>query len=403
MKLTNLLCKAAEARSKDYRLADGGGLFLLIKPNGRKYWRFRYRNAQGKEKQLSIGVYPGISLAMAREAHIEARLQLKKGIDPSNAKKRQKNTVASSSEVIDSFEEIAREWYDFKLPTWTPGYAALVMARLEQNLFAEIGHLAIKEISAKILLQAIRKIEARGANNVANKTNGYASNVFLYALASDRGERNPAAEIKGILQPANSGKNHPHLKPEEFPELVKAIAAYDGRRITKLAMEFLMLTFVRTGEMRWSKWSEFDLDRGLWTVPGERMKVKVNSQPIDHLVPLSRQAVGVINEINAITGTYNFVFPDYNKPHQPISENAILYAIKKMGFKSRHTGHGFRHTASTVLNECGLFRASAIERQLAHVDKDKIRGTYNKAQYFDERAKMMQWWADYIDQAKLTG
>jgi integrase len=387
-KLTEIAIKSAKAGNSIKKLSDGNGLTLLVYPNGSKYWIYRYRYL-GKEKTLSLGIYPEVKLAEARMKLIDARKLIADGQDPSEARKALKRQAIISSE--NNFEAIALEWIEAKSPAWSERYTGFLIKRLENDLFPKLGSRPIKDITAPELLSVIRIIEERGATDLANRALQYCGQIFMFAIATCRAERNPANDIKGALK-THVKKHFAHLKAIELPEFLEKVTAYDGHRQTQLAVMLLMLTFVRTTELRGATWDEIDLEKAEWHIPAERMKMRRG-----HIVPLSRQAVSAFKELQRLNGKWKYVFPNPYKPIKYMSENAVLYALYRMGYHSRATGHGFRHTASTILNESGLFDSDVIERQLAHVQGNKVRGTYNHAEYLPERRKMMQWWADYLD------
>lgn len=387
-KLTEIAIKSAKPGNAIRKLSDGNGLVLLVYPNGSKYWTFRYRYL-GKEKSLSLGIYPTVGLAEARTKLSDARKLLSSGQDPSEARKAVKRQAVISAG--NSFEAVAREWVAAKSPAWTPRYAEFVVRRLEKDIFPRLGARPIKEITAPELLSVVRIIEKRGALELAHRMLQCCGQVFMYGIATGRAERNPASDLKGALK-THVKKTYAHLKVIELPEFLQRLSAYDGHPQTRLAVTLLMLTFVRTTELRGATWEELDLDKGEWRIPAERMKMRR-----DHIVPLSRQAVAAFRELHRLNGQWKYVFPNPHKPLKHMSENAVLYALYRMGYHNRTTGHGFRHTASTILNESGLFSADAIERQLAHIQGNKVRAAYNHAQYLPERRKMMQWWADFLE------
>jgi len=387
-KLTDKAIKNAKPADTIKKLSDGHGLTLVIHPNGSKYWVYRYRYL-GKEKSLALGIYPEVGLADARLKLGEVRKQIANGQDPSEVRKSSKRQAMIGAE--NSFEVIAREWMDGKAHGWVPRYAGYLRRRMENDLFPKLGTRPIKDITAPELLSVLRIIEQRNALDLANRVLQYCGQVFMYAIATGRADRNPAADLRGALKTPVK-KHFAHLKATELPEFVERVRAYDGHPQTKLAVMLLMLTFVRTTELRGAKWDELDLDKAEWRIPAQRMKMRR-----DHIVPLSRQAKAAFKELLRLNGNWPYVFPNPHNTFKCMSENAVLYALYRMGYHSRATGHGFRHTASTVLNESGLFRNDVIERQLAHVHSDKVRGVYNHAEYLPERLRMMQWWADYLD------
>ena len=385
--LSDAKVRNAKPRTKRYKIADGDGLFLFVMPSGGKYWRLRYFFA-GKEKLLALGVYPEVSLADARERRAQAKKILAAGNDPGEVKKEAKRILIQQHE--NTFEVVALEWHENRLGKWTPEHAKKILKRLETHVFPRIGSRPIADVNTAELLSVMRKIEEHGAE-IAHRLLQVCGQVFTYAVVTQRVSINPAVSLRGALKPVVKN-NHAFVKPNELPEYLKKLDAYDGALQTKLALKFLLLTFVRTGELRGAAWSEIDFDKAEWRIPAERMKMR---DP--HIVPLSLQALAILQELQPITGNWVHVFPNQHKPSGQMSENTILYALYRMGYHSRATGHGFRSTASTVLNE-NEFPPDVIERQLAHSERDKVRAAYNHAQYLPERRKMMQWWADYLDE-----
>ncbi len=387
MPLTSTTIRNAKPKSKPFKLSDGGGLFLLVQPNGKKWWRYKYRFA-GKEKLLALGSFPDVALTKARELHHEARKTLAAGCDPSEARKEAKRQVAIKAE--NDFETIAREYHGQHVHEWTPHYAKDVLNRLETHLFPKLGKRPIADITSLEVLEALRVIEKSGALDMAQRMMQTCAQVFRYAVTTGRAERNPVTDLRGALKPPVR-KHHSYLDANQLPDYLRNLDAYPGATQTKLALKFLLLTFVRTTELRGAEWKEINFDNADWRIPAERMKMK---DP--HIVPLSCQAIAVLKELQAHTGNRKHLFPNQNKPSTFMSENTMLYALYRMGYHSRTTGHGFRATASTILNENG-FTPDLIERQLAHCERNKVRAAYNHAQYLPERRKMMQWWADYLD------
>ena len=388
MPLTTTAIRNAKPGAKVRRLFDANGLYLEISPAGGKWWRIKYR-FQGRERRLSLGVYPATSLADARARRDDARKLLASGMDPSAQRKADKH--AAKVRDTNNFETVAREWYGKQAHVWVPHHASDVLRRLESNLFGEIGDKPIADIMAPALLAAIRKIEHRGAHDLAHRVLQVASQVFRYGVATGRCERDPAPDLRGALTP-HKGKHQAAVTPEELPALLRAIDGYGevGDKLTGCALRLLALTFVRTNELIGAEWSEFDLDSAVWIIPAVRMKMKT-----EHVVPLSRQSVEALREVRAIGSGSRYVFPGRN-PDKPISNNTMLFALYRLGYKGKMTGHGFRAVASTILNEAG-FRGDVIERQLAHSERDEIRGAYNRAEYLPERRQMMQQWADMLD------
>lgn len=387
MPLTDRAIRNAKSAAKPVRMFDGGGMYLEVAPSGGKWWRFKYRFG-GKEKRLSLGVYPDVSLMKAREKRDAARKLLAIGTDP--GEKRKADQRESAGRAANSFEAVAREWYSKQAHTWVASHSTDVLRRLESNLFPEIGATPIAELTAPALLAAVRKIENRGAHDLAHRVLQVASQVFRYGVATGRCERDPAPDLRGALAP-HKGRHQAAVTPEEMPALVRAIDGYGelGDKMTGCALRLLALTFVRTGELIGAVWSEIDMDGATWIVPAERMKMKT-----EHVVPLSRQALVILRKVRALGGGSRYVFPGGN-PDKPISNNTMLFALYRLGYKGKMTGHGFRAVASTILNESN-FRPDVIERQLAHCERNDVRGAYNRAEYLPERRKMMQQWADML-------
>jgi integrase len=387
MPLTDAAVRAAKPREKAYKLADGQGMYLEVKPTGAKYWRLKYR-FDGKERLAALGVYPTVSLLAARKAREAIKDQLRAGLDPSHEKRRVQ--LEAGLRRTNSFEAIAREWHETKCQTWKPSYADGVIALIEKELFPALGARPIAEITPPELLAVLRKIESRGALEMSKKSMQLAGQVFRFGVATGRCERDPTPDLKGALK-TRKAKNMARISEAELPELMRKIAAYDGEFQTRLALQFMALTFVRTGEMRFAEWGEIDEAKAEWRIPAERMKM-----PSPHIVPLSTQALEVIRQLRELNGRWKWVFPSQSNTQKPISENTVLFALYRMGYHSRMTGHGFRGLASTILNENG-FEPDWIERQLAHSERNDVRAAYNHAQYLTERKKMMQWWGDYLE------
>ena len=388
MPLTDAVIRKTKPKAKPFKLSDSGGLFLLVQPSGSKWWRFKYR-FDGKEKLLALGSYPETPLALARKRHFEARELLAAGKDPSEAKQAAKRTATGKSSF--RFEAVAREWLA-KNSHWSPLYARDVKNRMENHLLARLGQRPLTEITTPEILDVLRDIEDSGALDMAQRMMQVCGQIFRYAITAGYAERNPVTDLRGALK-TPVRKNHAYLKEDQLPEYLQKLSAYDGGIETQLALKLLLLTFVRTVELRGAEWVEINFDKAEWRIPAERMKMKDL-----HIVPLSTQSVAALRELEKHTGSRKFLFPNQLKPSGFMSENTILYALYRMGYRSRATGHGFRSTASTILNENG-FAPDVIERQLAHVERNKVRAAYNHAQYLPERRKMMQWWADYLDEA----
>lgn len=378
--------RRAKPEAKAYTLGDGQGLSLLIEPNGSKSWRFRYRFA-GKPKMISLGVYPTITLADARSRRDDARKLVAEGKNPSEVRKEQK--IALQTESESAFEKIATEWHQMKSAKWSEGYASDIMEAFQNDIFPYVGTRPIGEIKPLELLNVLRKIEKRGALEKMRKVRQRCSEVFRYAIATGRAEFNPAADLSSALD-VHQSNHFPFLKADEIPDFLRALDGYTGSKLVQIATKLLMITGVRTIELRAALWSEFDLDNAIWEIPAERMKMRRA-----HLVPLSTQALDLLNELKIMSGNYRYVFPGRNDPNKPMSEASINQTIKRLGYDGKLTGHGFRHMMSTLLHEKG-FDSVWIETQLAHVDKNSIRGTYNHALYIERRANMLQWYSDYL-------
>lgn len=389
MALSDAKVRNAKSRAKPYKITDGEGLYLLVAPSGSKYWRFKYRIG-GKEKLLALGVYPEVSLSDARERRIQARKASAAGRDPADAKRESK--LIAARKANNAFEVVAREWFEKREHEWAKSSARTAKIRLEGYLIPKLGSRPIAEITAPEILTMLRAVEQRGTLDTAKRLMQTCGQVFMYAIATGRAERNPVPDLRGALKTPVT-KHRSYLQESELPDFLKKLEAYDGALQTKLALRFLMLTFVRTMELRAAEWTEVDFNKAEWRIPAERMKIKEQ-----HIVPLSRQAIAVLRELQKHTGNRQYIFPNQQKPLGFMSENTILYALYRMGYHSRATGHGFRSTASTILNENG-FMPDVIERQLAHGERNKVRAAYNHAQYLPERRKMMQWWGDYLDSA----
>jgi integrase len=390
--LTETAIRKAKAPTKPTKLTDERGLYLLLAPSGGKWWRFKYRYA-GKEKLYSLGTHPQVSLAKAREDREKARRQLAAGIDPSLARQEAKRQKVQGT--TSNFESVAREWLENVKPGWAAIYHGDTVKRFEAFVFPTLGRRPIASIATTELLPLIRKIEARGTLVTAHKVLRACRQVFAYAIASGRCERNPASDLRGALRSLPKPKHMAALSASELPTFLCKIEEYDGETQTKLALRLLALTFVRTTELRGATWAEVDLDKAEWTVPAERMK-----SGVPHHVPLSVQAVRVFRELQRLNGKWPWIFAG-RAPSKPMSKNTVLFAIYRLGYHSRMTGHGFRALASTILNEMG-YRPDVIERQLAHTEKNAVRAAYHRSQYLEERQTMMQAWGDFLDAQRTT-
>ncbi|KHT12534.1 tyrosine-type recombinase/integrase [Pectobacterium carotovorum] len=393
MKLNARQVETAKPKDKPYKMADGGGLYLLVKTNGSRYWRLKYR-IDGKEKLLALGVYPDVSLADARAKRDEARKGIAGGIDPLEVKKEQK--VEREAQVKNTFQQIALEWHSMKVKKWSAGYASDILEAFNKDVFPFIGQRPVADIKPLELLSVLKKMEDRGATEKAKKVRQRCGEVFRYAIVTGRAEYNPAPDLTSAMQ-GHESTHYPFLTIEELPAFFKALAGYSGSELVVLAARLMIITGVRTGELRGALWSEIDTDKALWEISAERMKMR---RP--HVVPLSVQALEIIEKIRAMTGNFPLLFPGRNDPSKTMSEASINQVFKRIGYTGRVTGHGFRHTMSTVLHEQG-YNTAWIETQLAHVDKNAIRGTYNHAQYLDGRREMLQWYADYMDSLENGG
>lgn len=384
MALTVLQVKNIKSGSKDFKLSDACGLYLHVKTNGAKYWRLAYRFNQ-KQKTLALGVFPEVSLQEAREKALEAKKLLKDGIDPSANKK------VSKSESDDSFQAIANEWFMKQNTIWVDSHTKDVKRRLEKDIYPKIGQLPISQITSMQVLEVVRVIEKRQATDLAHRVLGVCSQVFRYAVSSGKLASDPTRDLKGALTP-HVQKHQNAIAPEEMAKLMNDINTYDniGALQTKLALKMLAHTFVRTGELIEAKWNEFDFEKCMWKIPASRMKMKR-----EHIVPLTPQVIAILKRLKELSHNSDYVFAGRN-PHKPISNNTLLFALYKLGYKGKMTGHGFRSVASTSLNESG-YRADIIERQLAHLDGNSVRAAYNRAEYMKERVEMMTWWSNHLD------
>ncbi|MGE4263381.1 MAG: tyrosine-type recombinase/integrase [Desulfovibrio sp.] len=394
MPLTNTEIKNTKPDPKPKRLFDGGGLYLEVAPAGGKWWRLKYRFG-GKERRLSLGVYPDVSLAQARERRDEARRLLAEGTDPSTVRKASK---AEQQAQAETFELVARQWHEKFTPSWTPGHAARILTSLSQDAFPWLGHRPIREILPPEVLSVARRVESRGAIETAHRLVGNVGMVFRYAVASGLADSDPTRDLRGALSPTNE-KHHASLTdPKAVADLLRTIETYSGSLVTRCALRFAPLVFVRPGELRHAEWSEINIDTAEWRIPAAKMKMRVQ-----HIVPLSRQALAVLEELRPLTGSGRFVFPSERTSERPLSENTVTAALRRLGYtKEEMTGHGFRSMASTLLNELGWNR-DAIERQLAHAERNNVRAAYNFAEFLPERRKMMQAWADNLDALREGG
>ncbi|AME26253.1 tyrosine-type recombinase/integrase [Burkholderia sp. PAMC 26561] len=389
MALSDASIRNAKAGPKPVKLSDGGGLFLLLNPNGSRLWRLKYRFA-GKEKLMAFGAYPDVSLKDARESRDDARRQLAAGHDPGEARKASK--AAATARACNSFEVIAREWFELTKAKWESEYANLVLRRLESDIFPLLGGRPIAEITPLELLTVLRRIEQRGANDLTRRVLQKCGQVFRYAVVTGRAPRDPTTDLRDALKPVQKQHYASIQDPKAVGELMRAMRDYLGAFETKCALLLGILTFVRPGELRKAEWLEFDREQAEWRIPASRMKMKEQ-----HIVPLSTQALAVLNDLHVATGHGRYLFPSIRTSSRPMSENTVNAALRRLGYtREEMTGHGFRSTASTLLNELG-WPSDAIERQLSHGERDEVRSAYNFAEYLPVRRTMMQAWADHLD------
>lgn len=389
MPLTDTAIKNAKPKAKPYKVTDGDGLYLLVKPNGGKYWRFKYLYV-GKEKLLALGTYPEVSLGDAREKRFTARKLLANGADPSSKRKEEKRRKAYN--VENSFQVVAKEWFDVNKPKWTPDHAARLWRRLERHIMPCIGDRPIVEIKSLELLDVLRKVEKHGITETSHRLLQTCGVIFRYAVLTGRIQYNPIQDLKGALAPHTS-KSHPTIEAREIPDFLRQLDAVETTGLNKLAIRLLMFTFVRQGELRQAKWEDVDITAKEWRLPAHTTKMRDL-----HIVPLAKQTIALFAALKRLTGDGDLLFPSQQRRrHAIMSENTINHVLHKMGYKDKLVGHGFRALASTTLNEMG-FPPDVIERQLAHAERNKIRAAYNRAEYLPQRRDMMQKWADYLQE-----
>ena len=393
MPLTDTAVRNAKASEKPIKLFDEKGLFLLIATSGGKWWRLKYRYG-GKEKLLSLGTYPEVSLKAAREKRDDARKLLATDVDPGENRKAQKE--AKADRAANSFEVVAREWCAKFSTRWTESYREKTIRLMERAVFPWIGGRPVAEILAPDLLRVLRRIEEHAPDS-AHRARQLAGQVFRYAIATGRSDRDPSADLRGALIPVKKIHYAAMIKPEDVAGLLRAIDGYSGSFVTQCALKLAPLVFVRPGELRMAEWAEIDLDRAEWNIPAERMKMR---DP--HLVPLSQQSLAILSDLHQLTGNGHFVFPGERTRERPMSENTVNAALRRMGFaKDEMSGHGFRAMARTILDEVLHVRPDYIEHQLAHAVRDPNGRAYNRTAHLEERRKMMQQWADYLDKLKV--
>ncbi len=391
MALTDTEIRKAKAKASAYRMSDGGGLYIWITPAGGKLWRWKYR-FDGREKLMTFGSYPDVSLSLARERHAAARKLLATGTDPMAERK------AEKAAAENSFQSVARLWLAHWQDGKSPRHVEYVKRRMEADILPCLGARPVALIEAPELVAMTKAIEQRGARDIAKRALETAGQVFRFAIAHGYATRNPASEIRPSDMLKSTRKvNYARVDARELPELLRVMEVYQGTHVTRLALKLMALTFVRTSELIGAKWAEFDAETARWDIPAERMKMRT-----PHIVPLSRQALDVLNTLRTLTGQSELLFPGDRNAKKPMSNNTILKALERMGYKGRMTGHGFRGLASTILHEQG-WPHDHIELQLAHAPRNAVSAAYNHALYLEPRAKMMQGWADYLEQTQRGG
>lgn len=391
MKLTDTQVKRIKPSMKPYKVSDGGGLFLWATPSGGKIWRWTYRY-EGRAKLMTFGSYPDISLSLARERHAAGRKLLAQGIDPMAQRK------ADKASAENSFETISFRWLEHWKDGKSPRHVDYVQRRMKADILPYLGARPIAEIEAPEVVTMVKTIERRGARDIAKRALETTGQVFRYAIAHGHARRNPASEIRpgDILKSARK-VNYARIDAKELPDLLRSIEVYQGKHVTRFALKLMALTFVRTSELIGAKWAEFDLEAARWDIPAERMKMRT-----PHIVPLAKQALDVLATLQTLTGKSEWLFPGERSAKKPMSNNTILAALERMGYKSRMTGHGFRGLASTLLHEQG-YQHEHIELQLAHAPRNAVSAAYNHALYLEPRAKMMQDWADFLERTQRGG
>ncbi len=389
MKLTDAKLRTLATPGKHF---DGGGLYLEVSPAGGRYWRLKYRHG-GTEKRLAFGVYPDVGLKTARDRRTEARAILDRGEDPAAVKRGEKEKTEREAAV--TFEAVAREWLGHQSTGWAAGTLDAIRKGLEAEVFPALGAQPMAQIRPREVLAIVKRIEARGAGETAGRVLQRVKAVYRYAVVHERIESNPMLDLKPseLLKPRKA-KHRAAMVDKDVPAFLAIVDAYQGEPSTLAALRLLMLTAVRPGELRGARWAEIDTDAAEWRIPAGHMKMKA-----PHIVPLSRQAVRVLEAQRAISGTRDLVFPSPFYPSKPLSENTLNSALARMGYKGEHSAHGFRALFSTVANECG-HDADVIERHLAHVERNDVRAAYHRAEYLPQRRELVQWWADYLDGRK---
>ncbi len=397
--LTELQVRNAKPRDKTYSLSDGHGMYLEVAPTGSKIWRMQFQQAGGGRNRLTFGPYPEVTLAAARDKRLAARRLVLEGIDP--AEQRDEKKRAAAVKASNTFEKVARQWHANKVPTWSERTAKNTLHRLETDIFPQLGARPIHEIRHMELIEALRKIEARGAHEIAHRQKAVCSQIFSFGIQCGFLERNIAVDMKDVLKTVRVG-HFAAIKTDELPELLEAIKHNEARMLkpTLIALRLMLLVFVRTSELIETPWSEVDLGKGEWIIPWQRMKrgrLTVNPDMTNHHVCLSTQALALLKQLHAITGGGKYLFPNQRDHEKPLSNNALLKALERMGYKGLMTGHGFRSLAMSTIKERLGYRHEVVDRQLAHAQRDKVASAYDRAEFVSERKVMMQAWADYID------
>lgn len=392
--LTDTKIRNAKPTEKPYKLLDGHGLYLDVRPSGSKIWRYRYWITPERDGIFTIGEYPMVTLSEARRSREWAREQVKQGLNPTHAMEAER--MRRMGEHANTFELVAREWIEQNKAHWSANYLRQVETFMKGDVFPKIGALPIRLVTAAHLLGIIREVEKRGAQSIAVLIRQWSGQIFRFAVATLRADSDPAAALAGAIKRAPV-RHNPPLSKDEIPKFLELTGSYGGYRGTVIALKLMLYTFVRTVELRKAEWEEFDLDAAEWRVPRERMKMaKKMKAGESHIVPLPRQAVELLRELHTLSGGRKFLFPNLRTPDTCMTATTINRALERMGYLGKFSGHGFRSTASTLLHEMG-WRSEVIERQLAHAERDKVKAAYNHAEYMPERREMMQAWADWVD------
>ncbi len=402
--LTDPKCEAAKPREKDYKLFDGQGLFLLVKSSGVKTWRFKFTRPDGREGLATFGNYPALGLKAARERRAEALELLAAGRDPVDAAKEAKIEAANAR--INTFETVAREWHSVCARKWKPHHAATVLRRMEVHLFPALGARPVADLKARDLLAPLKAVEKRDTLETASRLRQYMTGILRMAVQHGIIDTNPANDLQGATATRKTA-HRPALPLERLPELLGRLEAYGGRQLTRLAVQLTLQVFIRSSELRFARWEEIDFERALWTIPAERQPiegVKYSARGAKmgtpHLVPLSRQALALLEQVRQLTGRFELIFPGDHAHWKPISENTVNAALRRLGYDTKVDvcGHGFRAMACSALMESGLWGRDAVERQMSHQERNGVRAAYiHKAEHLEERRLMCQWWSDYLD------